>query len=212
MFKDSAEFVQSNPLPCDTVKFTYQGYSDTTTPILIVYSFDKNIEKINYKDVVDSVISGMYMGQPTESPAPGASARRRRQSETPPPFCGVQELKIDTNPHVTGALAGVDVSDFSVLFPLDYEAGICGGECGAVIPDISPFNHAPFLASLLERESLNLKSQYMASHNYVFDHCCAPVSYAPLVVLAMVSQSTTILTVPHMQIHQCACLDIVKLS
>lgn len=203
MYKDIAEFDKVNPLHCETVKFTYQAYTDITTPILIVYSYNKNIEKINYRDVVSSTILDEYMSESISTTAPTPARRKRAAGQ----FCGVHDLIIETK-HISGAMASSNASDFTILFPTTYDAGICGGKCGGVIPDNSPSNHAPFLFLLLERETF--KGHYLENHGYVFEQCCVPVSYKPLVVLTSGDMTTSINTIQDMVIHQCECLDIIK--
>ena len=200
VFKSIAEFDKSEPLLCDAVKFTYQGYTDSTTPILIVYSYSKNIEKINYRGIVSPSIEQMLASGSTSGST--TSERRRRNADS---FCAVHNLTIETK-DISSAISDSN----QVLFPLTYDAGICGGQCGGRIPENSPTNHAPFLFLLLENDTF--KTNYMENHGYVFEQCCVPVSYIPLVVLAMDDAAPAINTIPDMVIDECECLDIIKFA
>lgn len=181
-------------------KFKNQDYNDKTTPIFIVYTYNQNIENINYKQIAENTISKMQ--QTLTNNVEPVGQRKKRQLTN---YCQVNEFIINGSSIFSG-MVGSTAPDFNVIHPSDYNAGICGGYCStSQFPDRSPTNHAHFMHVLLEQK----KQVFRDRHNYNFQRCCAPVKYAPLSVFTFSYGSVNINTIKNLLVEECECLDII---
>lgn len=199
--------------------FVDQDFTDETKPAYIVYSYNLDIENINYNDIVDATIADMYAEDSTAEPAVaqvGGNRRRKRAAKGPvggnrlhkrsTPHCRVNDLFVSGSSIYREMLGVVVRGDFQVLHPTTYNAGICGGSCSTtVLPSTLSGHHAPFVHLLLQQAS------FQSMHGYNFERCCAPVQYKPMSVLTNSEAGVQISTIPNLQIQKCECLDIIRL-
>ena len=204
------------------VEFVYTQTNQEQEPLLVVYSFDPEVEKIDYQAILASL---------GENPTNHVAERRKRQSSStvaqePLPSCSLFPLNItagDIPPKRRGEV---------VLYPLHYDAGdcvilvyfivyisiflsiypgICGGQCLSKFPTTQDLKHAQLVHLLLNRGTFNDR------HGYTFTQCCAPVKYSSLDVLIRPapgdnSRSVYINIINNMKILECECLDVVDFS
>lgn len=194
---------RKNPLSCNSAKFVNRDYSDLTEPIFMVYSYNPEIDNINYSEIADELIENILSASDGAAPAVSVNSAQRRKRQTP--TCKVNELQVSGS-SIFNKMVGSTASDFSVLIPQDYNAGICGGSCETKLIPYHTSKHAPFIFLLLEQSSFKEK------HSYTFTRCCAPVKYGPLQVFSISNGSTNIFTIEDMIIEKCQCLDIIDLS
>lgn len=205
----------SPPLACedDLVPFVFTRDNTDTEPFLVVYSYDDEVEQINYGLIMDQLerdaqdqptIASPSVSTSTDIDTNQALARRKRDAtpvELPlPPTCSVQQL------NVTAA----DLNRLSVIrgsqvfLPLSYNAGVCGGKCGSKFPR-GP-QHAALIHILLNQGTFNDR------HGYSFSQCCAPVRYTSLETLTRSGYEFRINILTDMKIMQCECLDVIDYS
>lgn len=202
VYKTVPDLDSKNAMPCTSIKFVDRDFTEETKPVYIVYSYNHEIENINYNDIANEVIENILTtdGDSAAVSQTGPSRRRKRQIQH---NCKVNEMRVNKD-NIYNKMVGSVSQDFEVVVPLSYNAGICGGACDtSLIPDGSPSNHAPFVYLLIEQK------KFRDLHGYSFQRCCAPVKYGPLTVFSTSDGSHQINTIDNMIVKQCQCLDII---
>lgn len=199
IYKDVAAFEAKNSYNCgQNIRFIYEGFTDLNMPLLITYSYDPRVANVNYRSIRDQVISQQQTG---------VEKRRKRSSvskRSTENLCQKRDLIVLAS-EVFYPIFSED-PECEIVWPLDYNAGICGGNC--VGDDTLPgpiTNHAPFISILISSSTFSSRHS-----NYVFKPCCAPVKYSPLRVYTnSPTKGTTIVTIDNMVIDKCDCIDIL---
>lgn len=197
------------PLGCDRIHFYHESNNEDTEPLLVVHSYDSELDKIDYARILDTVrLNGTARRRRDAGDAPSAprSLQTRETVDAQQekiPFCDVISLNITRKEipkrHV----------DEEIHMPPKFDAGICGGDCGTTVPQEQNLGHNVLIHML--QGSLEFRKR----HGYHITRCCAPIKYAPLEVIvfpAEVERSAYIRIIPNMKIVQCECLEVVDFS
>lgn len=191
-YKNTPDYENGLAMPCLEIKFLYQDFTDENTPLLVVYSYDKKIENISYKQTVETMITTQ------ELPTPSLAQSRKKRSI---PTCQVNNLTIP-GANIYKYMEGVDSENIAVLYPSTFNAGICGGACTGTQPENTAL-HATFLFQFLGDPDSS------PTHGYDLIKCCTPVKYDPLQVLLRMDGVVEINIIDGMKVSACECLDIV---
>ena len=197
IFQNEQAYYDNRPYACKDAPVQFVSSRDDLEhePLLVVYSFDPEAEKINYKYLLDSA-------QPEDE-----SSQRRRKRSIPvkrnvdlPPQCSVHSLMI-ISAHLNS------ISQFrnqQIVSPERYDAGICGGVCEYSIP--TSFAHASLVHLLISRNSFT-------QHNYQFVQCCSPTAYESKTFLTRGQDDVFKISVlQNMKITSCECIDVVSFT
>ena len=198
----------NNPVPCSEVKFIYQSSTDDNAPLFIVYSYDYQINELNYKEIEDRLASEA-MTASTAQPSTSQAERRKRSSSEPPtdpPSCEVQELIVESKRILPHMRRNKHNEQLVVAKPSTYNAGICGGLCTSGLPMHT--HHSTLISLLLNEQSFE--------HGYKVTKNCSPVKYRDFHVMGhnidLPGTSYVIFIIPNMIIDKCECIDIVDYS
>jgi hypothetical protein len=179
------------------VKFVDINFTDDTKPTFMIYSYTE--QKINYNDIADEVIANLNNAE-----KPALEKQRQKREFVPVPTCQVNDLII-TRDIISHSMVGATFHpNFEVIFPEEFNAGICGGRCDTASSPERVSDHAPFVFLLLEQNS------FRARHEHKFTRCCTPFEHRPLDILFATAGSNQIKTLHNMTITGCHCLDIVE--
>lgn len=181
---------------CQEVNFVHDGTTEDNTPLLVVYTYNPAIEKINYNALKSRTAT-------TQQQA--TSERKRRNSDiTLAPACGKLDLTVKREE--IGPALTEDLPLSKVVEPAQFNAGICGGQCSSTPPDLTFSNHAPVIHLLIPQED------FRGRHAYSYVQCCAPIRYRALEIMVQQKGSLAIVTLDDLIIDDCSCLDIVDFS
>lgn len=201
------DFKATEPLSCDKIHFYHLSDNENTEPLLVVHSHDSELDKIDYKRILDTVRQNKTVERRRRATADAPNEHRiprsqRVDASSEIPFCDVISLNI-TNEELPPKEEGE-----SIFMPQWYDAGICGGDCGNTMPLEQNLGHNVLIHML--QGSLDFRNR----HGYQITRCCAPIKYAPLEVIVFppTVRSAYIRIIPNMKIVQCECLEIVDFS
>ena len=205
IYKDAAS-KSSDPILCDQWQFYNNTNTDTNTdtePQLVVHSYDTELEKIDYKRILDGLNSTENVIKRSASSTSDTMQRRRRQTKINN-HCGRYSLNI-TNHEIS------TVKGETVLVPFSYDAGICGGGCGQSLPVDQEIRHN-LLVHMLQSSD-----DFRNRHGYNITRVCTPIKYQGLDVIVSPPESSGskapfIRIIPNMRITQCECLEIVDFA
>ena len=196
-------FSTTNPLSCDDIHFVHLTGNEETEPLLVVHSYDSEVEKIDYKTILD----GLNRTEVAQRKRRAIAETNRIPREAAPkiPYCDVISLNITRE-----EIPRKD-SNEAVLIPSMYNAGICGGDCGNTMPVEQNLRHNILI------HMLQGSDEFRNRHGRQITRCCAPIKYAPLEVIIHPAptderKSAYIRIIPNMKIVQCECLEIVDFS
>lgn len=198
------EVNEDNPLSCEEVHFVHSSDNSETEPLLVVHSYDSEVEKMGYKLILDQLNrTEIERRRRQASASPDAAHDRNKRNVVP--FCNQVTLNImkEEIPKNRGE---------TVIMPSHYDAGICGGNCGQTVPTAMELKHNQLV------HILKASSSFRDRHGYEIGRCCAPVRYAPLEVIVELpptdetKKSAYLRIIPNMKIVQCDCLEIVDFS
>ena len=201
------DFNTKTDLGCDKISFHHLNNDEDTEPLLVVHSYDSELDKIDYKRILDTVRQNKTVERRRRATADAPNEHRIPRSPTADasseiPFCDVISLNI-TNEEVPPK------EDGEVIYlPSKYDAGICGGDCGNTMPQEQNIGHNVLI------HMLQGSREFRNRHGYHITRCCAPIKYAPLEVIVFppTERSAYIRIIPNMKIVQCECLEIVDFS
>jgi hypothetical protein len=191
------------PLGCSQIHFYDQKVDEDSEPLLVVHSYDNELEEFDYARILDTVRQNKTAERrrrSTTEDAPNETHRVPRQSSLEVPYCDVIPLMIEGY-----EVPRKDGSE-TILMPVRYNAGICGGDCGTTMPQEKNLGHNVLL------HMLQGSQEFRERHGHRLTRCCAPIKYAPLEVIVSVEPSAYIRIIPNMKITQCECLEIVDSS
>ena len=182
------------PLSCDQIHF-YNGNNDEDTePLLVVHSYDSDLDKIDYARILDTV-------KQNNTAATEVNKRSARQTQQEIPFCKV--LPLEVQGHEIPKKNGSE----QILAPSSYNAGICGGDCGTTMPQYPDLGHNVLI------HMLQGSSDFRDRHGHTITRCCAPIKYSPLKMIVLppnaTSESAYIRILENMMVAQCGCIEIV---
>ena len=196
-------------LSCEQMRFVHSSSDEETEPLLIVQSYDFELEKIDYKTILENLnrTEGRRRRSAPASHSEGGNdgpvhkRSRRSNVSSQPPFCDIYELVIKAAeiPRLPGE---------EVLIPQAYDAGICGGDCGQSLPG-ADLNHNHLV------HMLQTTAAFRDRHRYNITRCCAPIDYAPLQVIVNPAPTSDSMVpfmkiIPNMKIVKCECIEIVS--
>lgn len=185
------------PLGCNKIHFYNRNNDEDTEPLLVVHSYDSDLDKIDYARILDTVKLNKTTERRKRSTADASQPRKI-------PFCNVIELDIKGD-----EIPKKDRHE-EILAPQAYNAGICGGDCGTTMPQDQNLGHN-VLIHLLQGSS-----EFRDRHGHTITRCCAPIKYAPLEVIvlppAATEKSAYIRILENMKIVQCECMEVVDFS
>ena len=203
LFKEDPKVNDKASLPCTEIKFVDRDFTDDTKPTYIVYSYNLDIENINYNSIADGVILSMLQEEQTGEAVNQVGVNRRRKRAVP--HCKVNDLIVPGS-SIHKEMVGSTAEEFIVVHPPSYNAGICGGSCDvSIIPSTDSGHHAPFVYLLLEQQA------FRETHGYTFQRCCAPVKYSPETIFSTSDGAAQINVLNDLKIARCECLDIIVL-
>ena len=199
------DFTANTPLGCDKIHFHHLSDNEDTEPLLVVHSYDSELDKIDYAKILDTVRLNKTAERRRRSTGDAPSEHRIPRSgdvSQEIPYCDVIPLDIKNN-----EIPKRD-KDELIFLPSNYNAGICGGDCGNTMPQEQNLGHNVLIHML--QGTLEFRNR----HGYQITRCCAPIKYAPLevIVLPPADRSAYIRIIPNMKIVQCECLEIVDFS
>ena len=199
-FSDSA-----SPLDCSNIHFFHQNDDEETEPLLVVHSYDSEVEKIDYRTLLERLNRTTSRQTRSATDYVSNDSRDPRQSDTGIPFCDVIELNI------THTEIPTKHNEERILMPSLYNAGVCGGDCGNTMPLEQDLKHNVLLHML--QASLEFRNR----HGYHISRCCAPIKYSPLEVIVNPppngeKKNAYIRIIPNMRIEKCECLEVVDFS
>ena len=196
----SNDFSGTTSLDCNSIHFYHLPDDENNEPLLVVHSYDSDINNFDYQTVLDTVTQNR------------TTERRRRATENAQrisrsqdiPFCNVIELIIEKDEIPTKN------REERIFAPPSYNAGICGGNCGNAMPQDQNLGHNILI------HMLQGSSEFRERHGYKITRHCAPIKYAPLeaIIIPPSSErrSAYIRIIPNMKIVQCECLELVDFS
>ena len=201
-------------LSCDKIHF-YNGNNDEDTePLLVVHSYDSDLDKIDYARILDTIKQNNTTAaevnkrsvRQNNTTAAEVNKRSVRQTQQEIPFCNVLPLEVQR--HEIPKKYG----DEEIVQPESYNAGICGGDCGTTMPQNADLGHNVLI------HMLQGSSEFRDRHNHTITRCCAPIKYHPLKMLVLppgeTSESgrTYLRILENMMVAQCECIEIVDFS
>ena len=158
-------------------------------PMLIVYSNNPSLGKVNYQSIAHKAGNSVDR----VSPAP-----RKKRSTTP--ACNIHPLYVKGS-DILADIVGVDQL---VIAPTLYNAGLCGGGCSDTYP-YHGSTHARFIHTLLGITSF--RNRY---RHYSFTQHCSPVEFGSVTVLSLSRRGVrSINVIKDMRITRCTCVDII---
>lgn len=198
----------NGPLPCSEIEFVHSRSNEDTEPLLVVYSYDRELEKIDYKTILNNLNkSEVARRRRSANLANSQNVLKRKARDnniastvSPATSCNVYSLNI-TNEEIP------KMRGESVILPYFYDAKICGGHCGDSLPVAQELQHN-MLVHMLQRNQ-----EFRDRHNYHITRCCAPIKYDSLDVIVSSEQNPGFIRIiPNMKIVQCECLEIVDFT
>ena len=187
------------PLSCDKIHFYNGNNYEDTEPLLVVHSYDSDLDKIDYARILDTVKQNNTAAAETNK----RSARQTEQETIP--FCNV--LPLEVQGHEIPKKDGRE----SILMPSSYNAGICGGNCGTTMPQTPDLGHNVLI------HMLQGSSEFRDRHGHTITRCCAPIEYAPLQMLVLPPNAESVKSgyiriLKNMKIAKCECIEIVDFT
>ncbi len=179
---------------CDKgIEFVTNSYSQSSVPLLVVFTNDQSLKAVNYASVERAYLKEQMNEHAVD--VVSSHSRRKRQTTT----CGVYPLTIPTAT-ITEEITGRN--SFTIISPLSYNAGICGGRCLYQTP-VTTIRHTLMV-------NLYFRLNPIPS-GYSISQCCAPAYFSPLVVHGHEPGASLVkLILPHMSVNTCECLEVVK--
>lgn len=194
-----------DPIPCTQIQFTHTNAVEDTEPLLVVHSYDPEVDNIGYKTILDQLERSEVQARRRRSNQPVRSPRQTNTVQRPHeiPFCQVYSLTI-TSEEIPKKRPGE-----TIVIPSSYDAGICGGDCGLSLPSAGDLKHNLLI------HTLQTTNAFRDRHDYNISRCCAPINYDKLLVVVNPPESDRsafVRIIPNMQVVQCECLEIVDFS
>ena len=185
-------------LECKELNFVYEDFTEKNMPMLIVYSNDPSLARVNYQALAHKAITENNIAT---APTNVLTRRRRRSA---PPACAVHPLHVRGS-EIFAVMGERNRSDLQVVSPITYNAGICGGGCDRTHPQDANI-HARFVHALLASSSF--RNQH---RRYSFTQCCAPVQFEDVRVLSHSKLEGEIINVYRdLKLTRCNCIDIIS--
>ncbi len=196
IFSDAGEYADNISCCCSKSNATTanDAFADLNTPLLVTHSYLQGYDALAHiaPKGDDLRVSGI---NPIHE-----SRRERRSAGT----CRRLELQLDSTDIFTELYS--DSVATTIVFPLAFDAGICGGDCRSdrSLPR-GTTTYAPFISVLIQQN--RFQSDYPS---YSFRSTCTPILYRDLrVVTSNPSGGFAIVTIDSMRIDQCDCLHVV---
>ena len=173
-----------------SLSFERDSQSFVHPPLLIIYSNDDNLLKLNISAIIQNI-----------RPSNESSKISRTKRNT---NCGRHTL--DLTIAQFNDLWRLGNSDLTVLAPHIFRIGVCGGQCRfSNYPNGSP-QHSAILYFL--------GSRHPPPYNMTWKDCCAPVAYNNVEVLLQSQDKGAIYITPlwDLSVSRCGCLRTVTNS
>ena len=199
VYKTIKDLESKMPIECgNELKFINTDVNETRMPIFVIYSYNSNVEQVNYQVLAQRLAQRNHVYSEEES-----STRKKRTASLA--GCRVESLIVHGSEIVLDLL-GI-YSSASVQRPMSYNAGICGGTCSHNLPTGDFSKHAPFIHVLLTSVP-----SFKQRQEFSFTQCCAPVNYKPLDILYVANGEIVINTIQDMILDTCECIDVIRSS